>query len=197
MPAFVTLARSCLGFCLLAANPNVAHPQLFPSHRKSIWTSRKHIFCSRLPSCTLAPKFHASPSLFSLICSWTWFSLVAPLHCDHTSHTDYVWLPAVGLPWRSRVLYTTWCFLTYLWIAMCIRTHVAHVAVEILDHSPNFLDTPCMHKQQTEYKLTWNWNQASAMPVQYLRISNMWHNQFKLLFSHKQGKYKLDTSEKQ
>jgi hypothetical protein len=39
-------------------------------------------------------------------------------------------------------------------------------------------------------------NQASAMPVQYLRISNMWYDQFKLLFSQGQGKYKLDTSEK-
>ena len=145
MPAFVALARSCLGLCLSTAGPNVAYPQLFPSCHESVWTSCKHIFCSQLPSRTLAPTFHASPSPFSLICSRTWCSLVAPLHCDPTSHTDYVRLPPVGLPWRSRILYATWRFSTYLWIAMCICAHVAHVAIEISDHSPNFLDTPCRH----------------------------------------------------
>jgi hypothetical protein len=32
----------------------------------------------------------------------------------------------------------------YLWIAMCMRAHLSHVAFEISDHSPNFLDTPRM-----------------------------------------------------
>jgi hypothetical protein len=32
----------------------------------------------------------------------------------------------------------------YLWIAMCMRAHLAHVAFEISGHSPNFLDTPLM-----------------------------------------------------
>jgi len=145
VPAFVTLARSCLGFCLSTVGPNVAHPQLFPSRRESVWTGRKHIFCSRLPSHTPAPTFHASLLPFSPICSRTWCSLVAPLHCDPTAHADYVRLPAAGLPWRSRVLYTTWRFSTYLWIAMCIRAHLAHVAVETSNHSPNVLDTPCMY----------------------------------------------------
>jgi len=27
---------------------------------------------------------------------------------------------------------------------MCIHAHLAHVAVEIPNHSPNFLDTPCI-----------------------------------------------------
>ena len=27
---------------------------------------------------------------------------------------------------------------------MCIRAYLAHFAVEISDHSPNFLDTPCI-----------------------------------------------------
>ena len=103
---------------------------------------QKHIFCSRLPSRTLVPTFHASPSPFSLICSRTWCSLVAPLHCDATSHTDHVWLPAAGLAWRSRVLCARWRFSMYLWIAMCMQAHLAHVAIEISDHSPNFLDTP-------------------------------------------------------
>ena len=143
MPAFVALAISCLGFCLSTVDPNVAQPQLFPSRRENVWTSRKHIFCSRLPSRTFAPTFHASPSPFSLICRRTWCSLVTPLHCDPTSHAHYVRLPAAGLPWRSRVLYATWRVSSYLWIAMCIRAHLAHVAVEISDHSPNFLDTPC------------------------------------------------------
>ena len=124
------------------ADPNVAHPQLFPSRHETIWTSCKHIFCPRLPSHTLAPTFHASQSLFSLICSRTLCSLVATLHCDHTSHTDYVRLPTTGLPCRSHILYTRWCFSAYLWIAMCMRANLAHVAVEISDHSPNFLDTP-------------------------------------------------------
>ena len=142
MSAFVALVRSCLGFCFSTVDLNVAHPQLFPSRRESIWINRKHIFCSRLPSHTLAPTFHASPSSFSLICSRTWCSLIAPLHCDPTSHTDYVRLPAAGLPWRSRVLYARWRFSMYLWIAMCMCAHLAHVAVQISDHSPNFLDTP-------------------------------------------------------
>ena len=41
------------------------------------------------------------------------------------------------------ILRATWRFSTYLWIAMCVRAHLAHVSVEILDHSPNLLDTPC------------------------------------------------------
>ena len=41
----------------------------FPSRKRL--NRRKHIFCSRLPSRTLAPTFHASPSPFSLICSRT------------------------------------------------------------------------------------------------------------------------------
>ena len=28
---------------------------------------------------------------------------------------------------------------------MCMRAHLAHVAIEILDHSPNFLDTLCTY----------------------------------------------------
>jgi len=142
--------RSCasicrtLGFCLSTADPNVAHPRLFPSRRESVWTSRKHIFCSRLPSRTLAPTYHASLSQFSLICSRTWCSLVAPLHCDPTSHTDYVRPPAAAVSWRSRLLYAPWCFSTYFWIAMCIRAYLAHVAVEICYHSPNILDTTCI-----------------------------------------------------
>ena len=111
----------------------------FPSLRERVWTSRKHIFCSRLPFRKLAPTFHASSSPFSLICSRTRCSLVASLHCDPISL--YVRLHAAGLPWRSRVLYVRWRFSTYLWIAMSMRTHLAHVAVEVSDHSPNFLDT--------------------------------------------------------
>jgi hypothetical protein len=85
---------------------------------------------------------HLSPSPFSLICNRTWCLLVAPLHCDRTSHIDYVQLPAASLPWWSCVLYARWRFMVYLWIAMCMRTHLAHVAFELSDHSPNFLDTP-------------------------------------------------------
>jgi len=101
----------------------------------------KHIFCSRLPSRTLAPTFHVSPLPFSLICSRSWCSLVAPLHCDPTSHTDYVRLSAADLPWRSRVLYATWRFSTYLWIAMCIRDHLAHVALRYRTIYRNFRHT--------------------------------------------------------
>lgn len=36
VPAFVALARSRLGFCLSTANLSVAHPQSFPSCRKSV-----------------------------------------------------------------------------------------------------------------------------------------------------------------
>jgi hypothetical protein len=138
-----TICRT-LEFCLSTVDQNMAHPQLFPSRHESIWTSRKHIFCWHLPSRTLAPTFHASLSPFSLVCSRTWCSAVAPLHCDPTSHSDYVRLPTAALPWRSRVLYATWHFSTYLWIATCIRAYLAHVAIDISDHSPNFLDTPCI-----------------------------------------------------
>jgi hypothetical protein len=89
--------------------------------------------------------YHHSPNFskkFSLICSRTWCSLVAPLRCDALFHIDRVLLPAAGLPWRSRVLYARWRFSMYLWIPMCMRAHLVHVAIEISDHSPNFLDTP-------------------------------------------------------
>jgi hypothetical protein len=42
---------------------------------------------------------------------------------------------------------------------MCMRVHLAHVAVEISDHSPNFLDTPRIltyihvHRRDIRYKL--------------------------------------------
>jgi hypothetical protein len=65
-------------------------------------------------------------------------------HCSIArwpSHTDYVPPPTAGLPWRSCVLYARWRFSTYLWIPMRMRAHLAHVAVEISDHLPNFLDT--------------------------------------------------------
>jgi hypothetical protein len=36
----------------------------------------------------------------------------------------------------------------YLWIAMCMLAHLAHVAFEISDHSPNFLDTPRINEDK-------------------------------------------------
>jgi hypothetical protein len=30
----------------------------------------------------------------------------------------------------------------YIWIAMCMRAQLAHVAFKISDHSSNFLETP-------------------------------------------------------
>ena len=44
VPAFFTLSRSFLGFCLLMADLNMAHPQLFPSFRESVNTSSAHGF---------------------------------------------------------------------------------------------------------------------------------------------------------
>lgn len=29
---------------------------------------------------------------------------------------------------------------------MCMRAHLAHVAIELVDHSPNFLDSPRIHQ---------------------------------------------------
>ena len=49
VPAFFALSQSFLEFCLSMADPNVAHPQPFPSLRESVSTIRKHILCSRLP----------------------------------------------------------------------------------------------------------------------------------------------------
>jgi hypothetical protein len=40
----------------------------------------------------------------------------------------------------------------YLWIATCMRAHLAHVAFEISDHSPNFLDTPRIYFQNHTVK---------------------------------------------
>ena len=45
--AFVTLSRPFMGFCLSMTDPNVAHPQSFPSLHESVC---KHIFCLRLHS---------------------------------------------------------------------------------------------------------------------------------------------------
>ena len=70
VPAFVALYRSFLKFCLSMADPNVAYPQSFPSRRENVWTIRKHVFCSRLPSRTSAATFHVSPLQFSSIFSW-------------------------------------------------------------------------------------------------------------------------------
>ena len=83
VPAFLAHSRSFLGFCLSMADSNVAHPQSFPSLRESVWTIRKHLFCSRLPSHTPAPTFHASPLQFSLICSRN-LLYICMLHCAVT-----------------------------------------------------------------------------------------------------------------
>ena len=126
VPAFVSLSRSFLGFCLSMADQNVAHPQSFPSLHQSVWTICKHIFCSRLPSRTPAPKFHASPLQFSPICSRSWCLHVASLQCDTTSHTDYVQQAAVGLHCRS---------------------HAANVFVKLMSRNPvirKILNTPSM-----------------------------------------------------
>jgi len=141
--ASICLTRSIIsGVLLVDGQPEHGSSSVVSVPSRKRLNHRKHIFCSRLPSRTLAPTFHASLSPFSLICSRTWCSLIAPLHCDATSHTDHVWLPTAGLAWRSRVLYARWRFSMYLWIAMRMRAHLAHVAIEISDHSPNFLDTP-------------------------------------------------------
>ena len=94
------------------ANPNVAHPQSFPSLCKSVWTIREHIFCSRFPSRTPAPTFHASPLQFSPICSITWCLFA---HCfielwHYLSHglcsTGYSWftLPVTYGPCCGSIL---------------------------------------------------------------------------------------------
>ena len=49
------LTWCCLSFYLLMVNSNVVHHQQFSVHPNSIWTSCKHIFCSRLLFLTLAP----------------------------------------------------------------------------------------------------------------------------------------------
>ena len=64
------------------ANPNVAHPQSFPSLHKSIWTIRKHIFCSQLPSHTTAPTFHISLLQFSQLVAE--LDVCTLLHCTVT-----------------------------------------------------------------------------------------------------------------
>ena len=110
------------GVCLSMADRKVAHPQLFPSLRESIWTIRKHIFCSRLPSRTPAPTLHASPLQFSPIYSRTWCLHVVPLRCDTTSYTDYVQLAAVCLYNRSNAVHDVCRF------SPCLKTH-AHARI--------------------------------------------------------------------
>ena len=124
---------------------NVAHPQSFPSLRESVWTIRKHIFCSRLPFRTPAPTFYASPLQFFSIWSRTWCLHVAPLRCDTTSHTDYVQQAAVGLHCGSQAVNAVCRFSPCIWRTMCMRAHMRQVVVEIWLHSPNFLDTPYIY----------------------------------------------------
>ena len=69
---------------------------------------------------------------------------VAPLHCDTTSHTDYVHLATVGLNCWSHEVHTVCRFSPCPWRTMCMLTHTCQVAVKIWHHSPNFLDTPCI-----------------------------------------------------
>ena len=64
--------------CLSMADPNVAHPQSFPSLRESVSTIRNYIFCSQLPyrtpatdiprvSVAVFPKFAAELDVCSLL----------------------------------------------------------------------------------------------------------------------------------
>ena len=97
----------CRVLCLSMANPNLAHPQLFLSFCKSTSTIRKHIFCSWLPSHTLAPTFHTSPLQFSPICGRTWCLHIAPLRCDTTSHNDMFNWPQ--LVYTAGHMQSMWC----------------------------------------------------------------------------------------
>ena len=144
VPAFVTLSRLFMGFCLSMADPNVSHPQSFPSLRDSVWIIRKHIFCSQFSSRTPVPKFHASPLQVSPICNRTWYLHVALLRCDITSHTDYVQLAAVSLHCRSHGVHAVCRFSPCLSRTMRMRAHMSQVAVQIWPHSPNLLDASCI-----------------------------------------------------
>ena len=78
------------GALLVGGRPEHGSSQSFPSLRESVWTIRKHISCSRIPSRTPAPTFHAYPLQFSPICRKTLCLNITPLRCDTTSHIDYI-----------------------------------------------------------------------------------------------------------
>ena len=140
LSAFVTFSRSFLGFCLSMADPNVAHPQSFSSLCESVWTIRKHIFCSRLPS-RPAPTFNASLLQFSPICSRTWCLHLALLRCHSTAHTDYVHLAVVGLHCRSHAVHAVCRFFPFLWRTMCMHAHMRQVNFQMTPFTELFRHT--------------------------------------------------------
>ena len=123
VPASVPLYRLSPWLCLSMFDPNVAHPQSFRSLRESVWTIRKHIFYSWLPSRPPAPTFHACPLQISPICSRSWSLYVAPLRCDTTSHTDYVQLAEVGFHCMSRADHAVSILPMSLKYHVHVRTH--------------------------------------------------------------------------
>ena len=134
VPAFVELSRSFLRFCFSMADPNVAHPQSFPSLCESVWTIRKHGFppvhlCqhfTRLRSCF--PQFVVELDVFTL------------LHCAVTlplTLTTFNWPKSVynvGHTQSILCVDSPQC----LWRIYRIRAHMRQVSVQIRHLSQNF-----------------------------------------------------------
>ena len=126
VPVFVILSRSFLGFCLLVADPNMAHLQWYPSLRESINTFTAHGF----------PTVHLQKN-FTRLCSGLLLFvaklLCMLLHCavTLTSHTDYVQLAAVGLQCRSYAVHAV-CRFPHVFKEPCACAHTcANFAVQM------------------------------------------------------------------
>ena len=123
-------------------DPNVVHRQPFSSLRESVNTFSAHVF----------PPVHPHQYFTRLFCSFPQFvaelDVCTLLHCAVTlSNTDYVQLAAVGLNCRSHAVHAVRRLSPCLWRTM----HMRQVAVQVLNHSPNFLDN-LVHLQTNYHK---------------------------------------------
>ena len=132
--------------------PELDSSSVVPSLRESIWTISKPIFCSRLPSRTHAPTFHASPLQFSPICSRIWCLHVAHRAVTHLSH----WLRLTGRSWFTLPVTCSPCCVSILPMSLKnhhMRAHMRQVAVQMTPFTELFRHT------------LWCWDQWIRQPA--------------------------------
>ena len=129
VPAFVALSRSFLVFCLSMANPNVVHPQSFPSLCERVNTFSAHGF----------PPVHLHERYTHLFRSFPQF--LAALVCT-LFHCAVILPPTLNIfNWPQSVYIAG-----HMQFMMCVgsplslknQAHTRQFAVQISYHLPNF-----------------------------------------------------------
>lgn len=106
---------------LISLSETVADHAPPPFCCKNIWTNSKHISCSGLLFCILAPTLHQSLFPFLLIYNKSWYLHIAPLHCDFLSTRTSLWLNDYSCWICFCVVCLTLCGISWLFHLVCVH----------------------------------------------------------------------------